>query len=101
MGFMGFGADRYAVMTASSARPLRCTVFGMAEPQHISHGVTAHSDSLPDLGTRVLLTQADFDALVRELEALRSKHRDEVARRLREARAFGGSTENDDLLAVA
>lgn len=49
----------------------------------------------------VLLTQSDFDALVHELEALRTKHRDEVARRLREARAFGGSTENDDLLAVA
>jgi transcription elongation factor GreA len=49
----------------------------------------------------VLLMQADFDALVHELEALRTQHRDEVARRLREARAFGGSTENDDLLAVA
>jgi transcription elongation factor GreA len=47
------------------------------------------------------LTQADFDALVRELDALRSEHRDELARRLREARAFSGSTENDDLLAVA
>jgi transcription elongation factor GreA len=53
------------------------------------------------MATRVLLTQPDFDALVRELEALRTKHRDELARRLREARAFGGSTENDDLLAVA
>jgi transcription elongation factor GreA len=48
-----------------------------------------------------LLTQADFDALVRELEDLRTRHRDEVARQLREARTFGGSTENDDLLAVA
>jgi transcription elongation factor GreA len=48
----------------------------------------------------VLLTQADFDTLVRELEALRSKHRSEVAGRLREARAFGVSTDNDDLLAV-
>jgi transcription elongation factor GreA len=49
----------------------------------------------------IALTQADFDALVRELEALRSEHRREVARRLREARTFGGSSENDDLLAVA
>ena len=46
------------------------------------------------------LTQADFDALVRELDDLRDKHRDEVARRLREART-SGSTENDDLQAVA
>jgi transcription elongation factor GreA len=62
----------------------------MADPVHI-----------PPAAAEVLLTQSDFDALVRELEALRTKHRDEVARRLREARAFGGSTENDDLLAVA
>ena len=48
----------------------------------------------------MLLTQADFDTLVRELEALRSKHRSEVAGRLREARAFGVSTDNDELLAV-
>lgn len=48
----------------------------------------------------VLLTQADFDALVRELEALRIEHRSELAGRLRDARAFGGATENDDLLAV-
>jgi transcription elongation factor GreA len=53
------------------------------------------------MATRVLLTQSDFDALIRELESLRTKHRDELARRLREARAFGGSTENDDFLAVA
>ena len=49
----------------------------------------------------MILTQVDFDALVRELETLRSTHRSELARRLREARTFGGSTENDDLLAVA
>jgi transcription elongation factor GreA len=55
----------------------------------------------PAADTQLLLTQLDFDALVRELEALRTRHRDEVARRLREARAFGGATENDDLLAVA
>ena len=48
----------------------------------------------------MLLTQADFDALVRELEALRSRHRGELAGRLREARAFGTSSENDDLLAA-
>jgi transcription elongation factor GreA len=94
---MGFATDRYAVMTASSARGPWCTVFSMADPRHIAPAV----DSLSGFETRVLLTQADFDALVRELEALQSEHRSEVARRLREARAFGGSTENDDLLTVA
>lgn len=49
----------------------------------------------------MVLTQVEFDALVRELETLRSTHRSELARRLREARTFGGWTENDDLLAVA
>ena len=79
-------------MTASSPRPAWCTVFSMADPRHIAPAVPAFS--------RVPLTQADFDALVCELETLQSKHRNELARRLREARAFGGSTENDDLLAV-
>ncbi len=56
------------------------------------------ASTVRDLG--VLLTQADFDALVRELESLRDQQRSELAGRLREARAFGGSTENDDLLAA-
>ena len=47
-----------------------------------------------------VLTQADFDGLVRELESLRRQQRSELAGRLREARAFGASTENDDLLAA-
>jgi transcription elongation factor GreA len=94
---MGLATDRDAVMTASWGRPLWCTVFSMADLRHIAPAV----DSPAAFETRVLLTQADFDALVRELEALRSAHRAELARRLREARAFGGSTENDDLLAVA
>ena len=70
-------------------------VLTMADPGQITSAVVGSTE------TRVLLTRADFDALVRELEALRAKHRSEVAGRLREARAFGGSTENDDLWAVA
>jgi transcription elongation factor GreA len=73
----------------------------MAHPRDITSAAVGSTESASALETRVLLTQADFDALVRELDALRSRHRSEVARRLREARAFGGSTENDDLLAVA
>src|SRR3712207_3677534 len=69
----------------------------MADPRHTA------APAEPSVGTPeggVVLTQADFDALVRELEALRSKHRGELAGRLREARAFGTSSENDDLLAA-
>jgi transcription elongation factor GreA len=73
----------------------------MADPRHIAPAVDLRADSVPAFDTGVLLTQADFDALVRELEELRSEHRVEMARRLREARDFGGSTENDDLLAAA
>jgi transcription elongation factor GreA len=87
-------------MTASLERPVWCTVFSMADPRHISPAVAVLAESSAFEGG-VLLTQPDFDSLVRELEALQGKHRDELARRLREARAFGGSTENDDLLAVA
>jgi transcription elongation factor GreA len=67
------------------------------EPRQIAPA----DDPSPDAtDTSVLLTQADFDALVRELEVLRSKHRTELAGQLRHARDFGNSTENDDLLAA-
>jgi transcription elongation factor GreA len=98
---MGLATHRDAVMTAWPGRPLWSTVSSMADPRHISPAVDAAADSLLGSETRMLLTEADFDALVHELDALRSRHRHEIARRLREARAFGASTENDDLLAVA
>lgn len=47
-----------------------------------------------------VLTEADYAALVRELESLRARHRHEVAERLRLARSFSGSPDDDDLLAV-
>lgn len=68
----------------------------MADPRHDA----APADPFVAADGAVLLTQTDFDTLVRELEALRSKHRGELAGRLREARAFGTSSENDDLLAA-
>lgn len=46
------------------------------------------------------LTGADYDAVVRELDALRSRHRVELERRLRDARAFGSPGDDDDVLAV-
>src|SRR3712207_6035119 len=94
---MGWPSRRYAVVTASPTHSAPGTVFIMADPRHTA------APAEPSVGTpegAVLLTQADFDALIRELEALRSKHRGELAGRLREARAFGTSSENDDLLAA-
>ena len=72
----------------------------MADARHIAVAAEHSPDAptTPEMG--VALTQADFDALVRELESLRHRQHSELAGRLREARAFGGSSENDDLLAV-
>jgi transcription elongation factor GreA len=97
---MGWANRRYAVATASPGQATSGTVFIMADTRHSAAPADPPSVAVgtPDAG--VLLTQADFDALVHELEALRSKHRGELAGRLREARAFGTSSENDDFLAA-
>lgn len=95
---MGCATTGYAVATASWARPARGTLSIMADSRHIAPDADPNTQGGAE--TSVLLTQADFDALVRELESLRHKHRGELAGRLREARAFGTSTENDDLLTV-
>jgi transcription elongation factor GreA len=50
----------------------------------------------PDLS----VTRADFDAIVRELDELRRSHREELACRLRDARASGSPADDDDVLAV-
>jgi transcription elongation factor GreA len=50
--------------------------------------------------TGVMLTRAEFASLERELESLRSRYRAEVAHRLREARSFSNSPDDDDVLAV-
>jgi transcription elongation factor GreA len=86
-------------VTASPRPSAWGTVSIMADPRHTAPAQPSIAAAgTPERG--VLLTQADFDALVRELETLRSKHRGELAGRLREARAFGSSSENDDLLAA-
>jgi hypothetical protein len=48
----------------------------------------------------VMLTAADFDELVRELELRRGALRAELAQRLRDARAFGSPGDDDEWLAV-
>jgi transcription elongation factor GreA len=58
-----------------------------------------HDDRVP-ANASAGLTQAEFDALVTELQELRSTHQDEVADRLRDARAYGSPGDNEDVLAV-
>jgi transcription elongation factor GreA len=72
----------------------------MAEAPHFASAPEQPADAFTVRDVGAVLTQADFDALVRELESLRRQQRSEHAGRLREARAFGGSSENDDLLAA-
>jgi transcription elongation factor GreA len=48
----------------------------------------------------VMLTPAEHDELIVELESLRSAHRDGLAERLRNARGFGVAGDNDDQLAI-
>lgn len=60
--------------------------------------MTDHRASNPDAGT--VLSAADFAALMRELDDLRSRHRGEVSQRLRDARDYGSPGDNDDRLAI-
>ena len=50
--------------------------------------------------TGVQLSPADYAELMRELDELRSRHRGELAQRLRDAREFGSPGDDDDRLAV-
>jgi transcription elongation factor GreA len=54
----------------------------------------------PPRATGVQLSPADYAELMRELDELRSRHRGELAQRLRDARDFGSPGDADDRLAV-
>jgi transcription elongation factor GreA len=54
----------------------------------------------PPPTTRVQLSPADYAELIRELDELRSRHRGELAQRLRDARDFGSPADDDDRLAA-
>jgi transcription elongation factor GreA len=58
----------------------------------------SHGDA-PGVTDR-LLTEAEYSALVHELESLRAGHRRDLAERLRIARGFSAAPDDDDLLAV-
>jgi Transcription elongation factor, N-terminal len=70
------------------------------------HASTTHSPGRPSDGNGVraagaaLMTAATLDELRDELERLRARTRVEIAARLREARAFGSGSNNDEFHAV-
>jgi transcription elongation factor GreA len=61
---------------------------------------TSMADVPPPLATGVQLSAADYAELMRELDELRSRHRGEMAQRLRDARDLGSPGDDDDRLAV-
>lgn len=97
---MGCRGSRYAVQTAWMSIRSRVIVFGMADHRLTTPGVPQQDEPNPATHAGLRLTQADFDALVRELEDLRKKHRFDLERRLRDAREFGSPADNDDVLSV-
>lgn len=61
---------------------------------------SSSSDVPPPPAARTQLRPADYAELMRELDELRSRHRGELAQRLRDARDFGSPGDDDDRLAV-
>jgi transcription elongation factor GreA len=58
------------------------------------------SNAPPPVAVGAVLSGADYAELMRELDDLRSRHRGELARRLRDARDFGSPGDDDDRLAI-
>jgi transcription elongation factor GreA len=81
-------------------------VRAMAYNRMIIAGAARLSDALPSSlsavppprTSRFLLTAADYAELMRELDELRGRHRNELAQRLRDARDFGSPGDDDDRL---
>jgi transcription elongation factor GreA len=66
------------------------------------HGVMAHEpiQPLPSPGVRILLTEVGLRGRERELDQLRAAKRDDIGRRLRDARGYGEPGRNDEYLAT-
>jgi transcription elongation factor GreA len=65
-------------------------------------GVMAHEPTrtLPSPGVGILLTKVGLRARERELDELRAAKRDDIGRRLRDARGYGEPGGNDEYLAA-
>jgi transcription elongation factor GreA len=65
-------------------------------------GVMAHelTQPVPSPGVRILLTEVGLRARERELDKLRAAKRDDIGRRLRDARGYGEPGGNDEYLAT-
>jgi transcription elongation factor GreA len=70
----------------------------------IVSGMDAHPIAMPTsreiAPTDVVMSSAEYAALIRELESLRASHRSELAQQLHDVRAHGTTSDDDDRLAV-
>ena len=71
---------------------------GAERPSDVSP--LAASNAPPPAAAGAVLSAADYAELMRELDDLRSRHRGEVSRRLRDARDFGSPGDDDDRQAI-
>jgi hypothetical protein len=85
---------RNAVATSSPAPRGAAMVSGMdAQPIAMP---TSREMATPG----VVMSSAEYAALVRELESLRASHRSELAQQLHDVQAYGTTSDDDDRLAV-
>jgi transcription elongation factor GreA len=66
----------------------------------MEHMAVQSTQTRPRPGAGILLTQAGLRARERELAQLRAAKRDDIGRRLREARGYGEPAGNDEYLAT-
>jgi transcription elongation factor GreA len=86
---------RQDAVAASSPAALGTAMVSGMDAQPIAMPI---SREIPPTG--VVMSSAEYAALVRELESLRASHRSELAQRLHDVRAHGTTSDDDDRLAV-
>jgi transcription elongation factor GreA len=86
---------RRNAVAASSPEPRRAAMVS---------GMDVHPIAMPTSrevrSTGVVMSSAEYAALVGELESLRAAHRSELAQRLHDVQAHGTTSDDDDRLAV-
>jgi transcription elongation factor GreA len=86
---------RRNAVAASSPEPRRAAMVS---------GMDAHPIAMPTSrkvpSTGVVMSRAEYSALMGELESLRAAHRSELAQRLHDVRTHGTTSDDDDRLAV-
>jgi transcription elongation factor GreA len=86
---------RRNAVTASSPEPRRAAMVSCMDAHPIAMPISRKAAP-----TGVVMSRAEYAALMGELESLRAAHRSELAQRLHDVRAYGTTSDDDDRLAV-